>query len=303
MKVPVSFRTAYRRADKILLVDSGATNNFMDPRTVKHFKLGTQKLGEPRKIWNIDGTNNKAGMITDFVDLSVQVNQETAKMRFLITDLGLEDAILGYPWLAKFEPKFGWKEGIIDTSYLPIIMRSLSWEEQTKQTIARIVTEPMTEEEKEQIVEELREECATTASIATKLAQDANQYTKEVPIPNEYQRHWKVFSEEESHRFPPSRIWDHAIDLKEGAPPKIDCKLIPMTPSEDEALRTFLKEQTDKGYIRESKSPYASTFFFIKKKDGKLRPIQDYRKLNEQTIRNRYPLPLIPDLIAEVQNA
>ena len=76
-----------------------------------------------------------------------------------------------------------------------------------------------------------------------------------------------------------------------------------MTPAEDKALRTFLKEWTDKGYIRESKSPYASTFFFIKKKDGKLRPIQDYRKLNEQTIRNQYPLPLIPDLIAEVQNA
>ena len=204
MKVPVSLRTAYRRADKILLVDSGATDNFMDPRMVKYFKLGTQKLGEPRKIWNIDGTNNKAGMITDFVDLSIQVNQETSKMRFLITDLGIEDAILGYPWLARFEPNFGWKEGIIDTNFLPIIMRSLKWEEQTKQTIARIVTEPMTEEEKEQIVEELREECATTASIATKLAQDAKQYTTEVPIPDEYQRHWKVFSEEESHRFPPS---------------------------------------------------------------------------------------------------
>ena len=161
----------------------------------------------------------------------------------------------------------------------------------------------MTEEEKEQIVEELWEECATSASIATKLAQDAKQYTKEVPIPDKYQHHWKVFSEEESHRFPPSRIWDHVIDLKPGAPLKIDCKLIPMTPTEDEALRTFLKEQTDKGYIRESKSPYASAFFFIKKKDGKLHPIQDYRKLNEQTIRNQYPLPLIPDLIAEVQNA
>ena len=55
MKVPVSFRTTYRRTDKILLVDSGATDNFMDPRTVKHFKLGMQKLGEPPKIWNING--------------------------------------------------------------------------------------------------------------------------------------------------------------------------------------------------------------------------------------------------------
>ena len=303
MKVLVSFRTAYRRADKILLVDSGATDNFIDPRTIKYFRLGMQKLAEPRKIWNIDGTTNKAGMITDFVNLNIQGNQEIAKMRFLVTDLGVKDAILGYPWLARFEPNFRWKEGIIDTDQLPIIVRSLHWVDQTKQTIARIVTETMTEEEKERIVEELREECSTTASIVTKLAQDAKQYTKEIPIPNEYQQHWKVFSEEESHRFPPSRIWDHAIDLKEGAPPKIDCKLIPMTLTEDEALQTFLKEQTEKGYIRESKSPYASSFFFIKKKDGKLHPIQDYRKLNEQTIWNRYPLPLILDVIAEVQKA
>ena len=103
-------------------MDSGATDNFMDLRTIKQFKLGTQKLGEPQKIWNIDGTNNKAGMITNFMDLSVQVNQETAKMRFLITDLGIKDVILGYPWLAQFEPSFGWKEGIINTNFLPIIM-------------------------------------------------------------------------------------------------------------------------------------------------------------------------------------
>ena len=173
-------------------------------------------------------------------------------------------------------------------------MQSLNWDEETKQTIARIVTEPLTETKKEQIVEELWEECPTTALIAIKLAQDAKQYTKEVSIPTEYQWHWRVFSEEESHWFPPSRVWDHMIDLKEGAPPKINCKLIPMTPAEDEVLHTFLKEQTSNGYIRESKSPYASAFFFIKKKDGKLRPIQDYRKLNKQTIRNQYPLPWSP---------
>jgi hypothetical protein len=59
----------------------------------------------------------------------------------------------------------------------------------------------------------------------------------------------------------------------------------------------------EKGYIRPSKSPYASPFFFVRKKDGKLRPVQDYRKLNEFTIRNRYPLPLIPDLISQVRDA
>jgi hypothetical protein len=58
-----------------------------------------------------------------------------------------------------------------------------------------------------------------------------------------------------------------------------------------------------KGSIQLSKSPYASPFFFVQKKDGKLQPVQDYCKLNEFTIRNRYPLPLIPDLIAQVRDA
>ena len=51
-----------------------------------------------------------------------------------------------------------------------------------------------------------------------------------------------------------------------------------------------------------SKSLYASSFFFIKKKDGKLRPVQDYRKLNEYTIGDMYPLPLIPDLIQQIED-
>ena len=47
----------------------------------------------------------------------------------------------------------------------------------------------------------------------------------------------------------------------------------------------------------------ASPFFFVRKKDGKLRPVQDYRKLNEQTIKNKYSLPLISELVDKVKNA
>ena len=74
-----------------------------------------------------------------------------------------------------------------------------------------------------------------------------------------------------------------------------------MMAEEDEALQKFLKEQLEKGYIQKSKSPYASAFFFIKKKDGKLHPIQDYWKLNEYMIENKYPLPLISELITQVK--
>jgi len=76
-----------------------------------------------------------------------------------------------------------------------------------------------------------------------------------------------------------------------------------MARGEEESLREFINEQLQKGYIRPSKSPYASPFFFIKKKDGKLQPVQDYRKLNSLTVKNQYPLPLIPELIDRLCNA
>ena len=110
-------------------------------------------------------------MITNYVDLSIQTGQKQAKMRFLITDLGNEDLILGYPWLANFEPKFSWKEGVIDTSYLPIIVQSLDWETRlNRDTISQITSEPLPEQERVQIVENLEEECSLKSTISTKLA-------------------------------------------------------------------------------------------------------------------------------------
>ena len=96
--------------------------------------------------------------------------------------------------------------------------------------------------------------------------------------------------------------WDHAITLKPDAPDILDCKLYPLPPKDDEALRKWLKEEEEKGYIRPLISPIASTFFFLRKADGSQRPVQDYRGINRHTIRNRYPLLLIPELIAEVQD-
>ena len=80
-------------------------------------------------------------------------------------------------------------------------------------------------------------------------------------------------------------------------PTSFDCKIYQLAPKEQEALEEFLKEHQEKKYIEPSKSPYASSFFFVKKKDGKLWPVQDYRQLNEWTILNNYSLPLIRDII------
>ena len=71
MKVPVSFQTLHATADKTILVDSGATDNFIHPKLLWRLGLGSQPLERPRKIWNIDGTTNKAGALTHCVDLEV----------------------------------------------------------------------------------------------------------------------------------------------------------------------------------------------------------------------------------------
>jgi hypothetical protein len=120
-------------------------------------------------------------------------------------------------------------------------------------------------------------------------------------VPEAYRGYDNVFSKEASKRKPKFGPFDHAIDLKPGFKPK-PCKLYPLSPSEQIALDKWLEEHLKKGYIRPSKSPMASPFFFVKKKDGSLRPIQDYRYLNSGTIKNAYPLPLIGELIDQLKD-
>ncbi len=106
----------------------------------------------------------------------------------------------------------------------------------------------MTEEAKQRIVDILTEEI-TINSISTDLARQAEQYMTKVEIPVKYQPHARVFSEEAAQRFPPKRPWDHAIELKPETPDVIDCKIYPLTQTEDQALVAFLEEQLKKGYI------------------------------------------------------
>ena len=259
-------------------------------------KLGSQELPRPKKLYNIDDTTNKAGNVTHYVDLMVETTGKKKEMRFLVSDIGREDAILGYPWLATFEPKFSWAHSTIDVRNLPIVLRSINPIEECT-TIAQLTTEA-----KQDIVEQLTTECRIRGA-STDLAIKAHDKQKEITIPPEYQRFASMFSDKESQCFPPSRPWDHAIKLKPDAPSHLRCKVYPMTREEDEALDKFIDEQLLKGYIEPSKSPYASPFFFVKKKDGKLRPVQDYRALNVWMVKNQYPLPLILVLIRDLGGA
>ena len=114
-------------------------------------------------------------------------------------------------------------------------------------------------------------------------------------LPAEYSSFASVFSKEATDHVPPSRPYDHEINLDDAFTPKIG-KVYPLSPDERKATEDFLDENLASGKIRPSNSPQASPFFFVKKKDGGLRPCQDYRYINEHTIRDAYPLPLIVTL-------
>ena len=97
----------------------------------------------------------------------------------------------------------------------------------------------------------------------------------EEQIPNEFHDFLDVFSEEKAAHFLESRPWDHKIKLKDNFTPK-SFKTYNLTQQEQIKLDRFLKENLDKGYIQPSQSPMGFPFFFVDKKDGKLRPCQDY---------------------------
>ena len=234
MCVPVSIRTRYFMADKKALVDSGATDNFIHPAFARQLGLTMTPLERPKRIYNIDNTSNKSGSITHSLELKVTTKGIEKVMQFLVTDIGNEDILLGYPWLATFEPKFGWKNAVIETQALPIIIAS-TLPVDSRQVIAG----SQTHEERNEIVQEL-EATTTIRGIATELAIQAGEGNKQVEIPAVYDRFKRLFSEEASQRFPPKHPWDHAIELKTDAPDAIPCKVYPMTPVEDKALEEFI---------------------------------------------------------------
>src|SRR5258708_39933801 len=185
MRIPVSIRTNYSMGDKKALVDSGATDNFMHPHFAKRMGIGTQELPNPRKIWNIDGTMNKGGYLTHYVNLDVQTKGIHKEMRFLLTDLGGEDLILGYPCLATFVPKVTWKTATIDTMALPVVIHTVN---PRIERIAPIIARTLTELEKWDIVHELADQ-SSIRTTATDLAIKAKQYTVKTEVPSEYRKH------------------------------------------------------------------------------------------------------------------
>lgn len=170
--------------------------------------------------------NNQEGDITHFTDLNIQTSQKKLTLHFLITNLGQEEAILGYPWLTTFKPKFHWQDATLDREYQPVIISTIGQNIEDPRVCAT-----MTEEEWEDVLRMDDDEPyaliqrTTTASELAQRVADKTVWTFEEMVPEEYHQHCKVFSEEQAQQFPARSMWNHAIDLLPDTLAAIDCKV------------------------------------------------------------------------------
>ena len=111
-----------------------------------------------------------------------------------------------------------------------------------------------------------------------------------------------VFPTELPPGLPPSCDIDHRIKLEPDSKPPWH-PIYRMSPLELDAMRAELDRLLEAGSIEPSLSPYGAPVIFMKKKDGKLQMCIDYRALNKITKKNRFPIPLIDDLIDRLQGA
>ena len=112
-----------------------------------------------------------------------------------------------------------------------------------------------------------------------------------------------LFNKKKFKKLPERCEWDHKINLMDKAPKELNTKAYTMTIKEEEALNQWLDKQLKAGLIVESKSKYVALCFYISKKNGSLQLVQDYRKLNQITIKDKILLPLIGEVINKLKEA
>jgi len=314
-KIPITTKSTI---DIKVMIDCSAEGNFID-RTYATI-MGIKKLALDKliKVWNVDGTLNKVGTLTHYVNITLEIGEWKWTERLYITKLRRQRIILGLPWLQRENPDIDWQRKTIDwrdESHPWPSSKVTMEEEEDEPTIS--TRNPMNNSELLQSPDDLEELSIqhgeleelwinVKTSHSQTLAHEHDQ-KKDIPIkqlvPEEYHNWLDVFNEKASKWLPKSGPWDHAINMKEGFEPR-SFKAYALSPEEHKMQEEFVKENLEKGYIWPSKSPMASSCFFVAKKEkGKSRPTQDYRFLNDWTVKDAYPMPRADAVVDAVQEA
>ena len=276
----------------------------------KGFKL--KKLERPVQVRNVDGSFNREGPIENMVEVNVYYKGHMERTEVDVIGGQKWEVILEMPWLECHNLEIDWKTGEVRMTRCPEecgkqwrpVQGKSGWEKQKEEEAREEKEERREKKEKKRtqkkgktvevkrVAEEWeiwdeQEETAKSEAEAKKL------------VPEKFHQWIKVFGKKQSERMPTRKLWNHAIDVKEGFMPK-KRKVYPLSREEREEVREFVKEQLRKGYIRPLKSPQTALVFFVGKKNRKKRMVQDYHYLNEWTVKNNYPLPLISDVLENI---
>jgi hypothetical protein len=277
-----------------VMIDSGAHGNFIDPDCVYKQGFGTLEKTTPYPVIGLDGAPIGNFIVKlETVPLTMGIQQHVERISFDVVPMQGQDVILGIPWLTKHNPQIDWTK------------RSIKFKKECRETCQRPMTTP---ENKPQSVER---DASGRAPGNNSVAQETEEQvslvralaTSTPSVPEEYQEFLDVFEKPtDLESLPDHQEWDHAIELVEGATPNWR-PIYQLSEKELQATKEYINNGLAKGWIRESKSPVRYPLMFVPKKDGNLRPCIDYRDLNRDTKKNRYPLPLISEIRDRLQGA
>uniref|UniRef100_A0A8C2C1P2 ribonuclease H n=1 Tax=Cyprinus carpio TaxID=7962 RepID=A0A8C2C1P2_CYPCA len=252
------------------LVDSGAAGNFISSEFVTQCQLTLTPCNSLLAVEALDGRPLGDGRILQITEEATLLigTLHTQTIRFYVINSSTHSIILGLPWLRTHNPHISWREN-------QIIQWDPSCQVRCLSKISRIHSK------------------ASDPSVP-----DVNSLN----MPVEYSDLIEAFSKRKASQLPEHRSVDCAIDLMPGTtPPK--GRIFPLSQPESEAMKRYIEEESAKGFNRPSSSPASAGFFFVKKKDGGLRPCIDYRGLNDITVKFRYPLPLVPAALEQLNQA
>ena len=104
ISLPITIKNEYQSVETLALIDSGAGGQFIHRDYAKQLGLSTRPLEKAIMARNVDGTTNKTGTINTCVDLTMEIDGKTMDVRLLVTGLGSQKIILGFPWLNEHNP-------------------------------------------------------------------------------------------------------------------------------------------------------------------------------------------------------
>jgi hypothetical protein len=285
---------------------------FVNQSWAANHELPLKKLKKPFGLKMFDGRDAESGIITHYVKTRLRTENHCEKIKLFVTQLAHYSVILGMPWLKKHDPKIGFASHTFtfDSEYCrkhyntparPIKIKTLH-DIPTKARPHNLLFKPP-ELQYLNIAKMSLKACTIysrrNCQLFTVIIKDIDRYLQNISppeprdlLPEELKDYADVFSPKEAEKLPPYRNYDHNIRLQEGKTPSFGL-LYPMFRNKLIALKEWLEENLRKEFIRLSSSPAASSVLFVKKADKSLRFYIDYRKLNNISVKDRYPLPLI----------